>query len=194
MTDTKHISTLASLLAAALLAGCAQTPIAGSAKEPPPHPRADAAVHQPHTEPAAPAIPTDPAQVALRDGIAAYNNGDYNGAIKKLSAPEIAKSSRASQLIAIKYTAFSYCVTHRRRQCRQQFDKALKLDPAFELETGENGHPLWGPEFARAKKVTAAEPARLPPASGAPRRSSAHRRSAAPSPATPGRWASAAPT
>jgi hypothetical protein len=112
----------------------------------------DAVPHDPRTEPAAPAIPADPAQVALRDGIGAYNNGDYNGAIKKLSAPEIAKSSKANQLIAIKYTAFSYCVSGRPGQCRQQFDKALKLDPAFELGTGENGHPLWGPVFARAKK------------------------------------------
>jgi hypothetical protein len=90
--------------------------------------------------------------VALRDGIVAYDNGDYNGAIKKLSVREIAKSSKANQLIAIKYTAFSYCVSGRPVLCRQQFDKALKLDPSFELEAGETGHPLWGPVFARAKK------------------------------------------
>jgi hypothetical protein len=53
---------------------------------------------------------------------------------------------------ALKYTAFSYCVTSRPAQCRQAFDKALKLDPAFELAPGEYGHPLWGPVFAKAKK------------------------------------------
>jgi len=153
MMDTKHIPTLAALLAAALLAGCAQTPVSANGKEPPPHPRADVARHEPRTEAAAPAVPADPAQAALRDGIAAYNNGDYKGAIKKLGASEIAKSSKANQLIAIKYTAFSYCVTRRPGPCRQQFDKALKLDPGFELETGENGHPLWGPVFARAKRA-----------------------------------------
>jgi hypothetical protein len=146
-------SALACLLAAVLLAGCAETPIGASGKEPPPpNPRANAVVHGSSTEPAGPAIPADPAQVALRDGIAAYDNGDYQGAIKKLGAREIANSSKANQLIAIKYTAFSYCVSGRPAPCRQQFDKALKLDPAFELELGETGHPLWGPVFARAKK------------------------------------------
>lgn len=153
MMHSNPISTLACLLAAVLLAGCAQTPIVGSGKEPPPpHLRADAVVHEAHTEPAGPAIAANAAQVALRDGIEAYDNGDYKGAIKKLSAREIAKSSKANQLIAIKYTAFSYCVSGRPGQCRQQFDKALKLDLAFELKAGETGHPLWGPVFARAKK------------------------------------------
>jgi hypothetical protein len=53
---------------------------------------------------------------------------------------------------ALKYTAFSYCVTSRPAQCRQAFDKALRLDPSFQLAPGEYGHPLWGPVFAKAKK------------------------------------------
>jgi hypothetical protein len=153
MMHSKPISALACLLAAVLLTACAQTPIVGSGKElQPPPPHAAAVVHGPHTQAAGPAIPHDPAEVALRDGIVAYDNGDYNGAIKKLSVREIAKSSKANQLIAIKYTAFSYCVSGRPVLCRQQFDKALKLDPSFELEAGETGHPLWGPAFVRAKK------------------------------------------
>lgn len=159
MTPTNRLSLLASLLAAALLAGCAQTPVAGSKEAPAAHARADVAAHPPRAEPAAPAAPADPAQLALHDGIDAYNNGDYNGAIKKLAAPDIAKSSKANQLSAIKYTAFSYCLSGRARQCRQQFDKALKLEPAFELDTGEDSHPMWGPVFAKAKKARAA-PAR----------------------------------
>ena len=165
MTHTKRISALASLLGAALLAGCAQTPTAaGPGKTPPaPNVRADAAAPQQHAAPAAPAPAPAPAvnpvqtaqaaQAALRDGIEAYNNGDYNTAIRKLGAPDIARSSKANQLSAIKYTAFSYCVSGRSRQCRQQFDKALRIDPAFELDTGEDGHPLWGPVFAQAKKA-----------------------------------------
>jgi hypothetical protein len=43
-------------------------------------------------------------------------------------------------------------VTSRQTLCRQQFDKALKLDPSFDLEPGEHGHPLWGPVFTKAKK------------------------------------------
>ena len=165
MTHTKRLSALASLLGAVLLAGCAQTPTAAGAGKTTPAPSVhpDAAASQPHGAPATPAPAPVPAvnpvqaaqaaQAALRDGIEAYNNGDYNAAIRKLGAPEIAKSAKANQLTAIKYTAFSYCVSGRARQCRQQFDKALRIDPAFELETGEDGHPLWGPVFAQAKKA-----------------------------------------
>jgi hypothetical protein len=162
MTHTKLLSALAGLLGAVLLAGCAQTPTAAGAGKTPParNVRAEAAAPQHHVAPPTPAA--DPVQavqavqavqVALRDGIEAYNNGDYNAAIRKLSAPEIARSSKANQLSAIKYTAFSYCVSGRPRQCRQQFDKALRIDPAFELDTGEDGHPLWGPVYARARKA-----------------------------------------
>ncbi|MEO7497433.1 MAG: TssQ family T6SS-associated lipoprotein [Massilia sp.] len=141
MILTNRFAPLAGLLAAALLAGCAHTPFGGGKETPGSHPRADAVA------------PSDPAQIALKEGLDAYNNGDYNGAIKKLAAPDIAKGSKAIQLSALKYTAFSYCVTSRPVPCRQQFDKALKLDPGFELEAGENGHPLWGPVFAKAKKA-----------------------------------------
>jgi hypothetical protein len=157
MHMNRHV-TLASLLAAALLAGCAQMPasMGGTKAAPAAHPRTEAAPHPAHVEPAPPPAPADPAQVALHDGIEAYNNGDYNGAIKKLAAPDIVKSSKANQLSAIKYTAFSYCLSNRARQCRQQFDRALKLDPAFELDTGEDSHPMWGPVFAKAKKAKVA--------------------------------------
>jgi hypothetical protein len=159
MTHTKRLSALTSLLGAILLAGCAQTPTTADAgKTPPTHNvRADAAAPQhrgaPPTPAADPVQAAQAAQAALRDGIEAYNNGDYNAAIRKLCAPEIAGSSKANQLSAIKYTAFSYCVSGRPRQCRQQFDKALRIDPAFKLDTGEDGHPLWGPVYARARKA-----------------------------------------
>ncbi len=91
-------------------------------------------------------------QLILRDGIELYNKGAYNDAIKRLAAPEIAAGPKAGQVQALKYTAFSYCVTSRQTLCRQSFEKAFKLDPSFALLPGENGHPLWGPAFARAKK------------------------------------------
>ena len=56
------------------------------------------------------------------------------------------------QLEALKYTAFSYCLIGRTVSCRQQFEKAFKLDPGFDLAAGEKGHPLWGPVFAKVKK------------------------------------------
>lgn len=89
-------------------------------------------------------------ETALNEGIALYNNGDFNGAIRKLNA--VTGAEKPVQLSAYKYSAFSYCVSGRQLACRQQFEKALKLDPNFDLEPGEKGHPLWGPVFARAKK------------------------------------------
>ncbi len=99
------------------------------------------------------ALPTSDV-TALKEGIALYGDGDYNGAIKRLStADEIwAGGFRPIQLDVLKYIAFSYCLTARQTLCRAQFEKALKLNPAFDLAPGEKGHPLWGPIFERAKK------------------------------------------
>ncbi len=99
----------------------------------------------------APVVSAD--QLALREGIELYNKGSYSEAIKRLAAPEITGASKATQVQALKYTAFSYCVSSRQTLCRQSFEKAFKLDPAFDLQPGEYGHPLWGPAFARAKKA-----------------------------------------
>jgi tetratricopeptide (TPR) repeat protein len=91
-------------------------------------------------------------QAALREGIRLYNEGDFNGAIKRLNSNDIRASSPVrTRVEALKYTAFSYCVTSRPKQCEQAFEKALKIDPDFTLESGEQGHPLWGPVFERAK-------------------------------------------
>ncbi len=97
-------------------------------------------------------VPPTPEQLALREGVEMYNRGDFKDAIKRLSVPEVSNGSKATQLAALKYTAFSYCLTGRQTLCRQQFDKAFKLDPAFDLAQGEHGHPMWGKAFDRAKK------------------------------------------
>ena len=104
-------------------------------------------------EPPAPVISPD--VQALKDGTALYDAGDYNGAVKKLSgANEIWNGhNKDVQLSALKIMAFSYCVTSRAQLCRQQFDKALKLDPAFNLSPGEIGHPIWGPVFLKSKNA-----------------------------------------
>ena len=91
-------------------------------------------------------------QVTLREGIRLYNEGDFNGAIRRLGANELRDAPARTRVTALKYTAFSYCVTSRPKQCQEAFERALKLDPDFTLESGEQGHPLWGPAFERAKK------------------------------------------
>ena len=93
------------------------------------------------------------AKSSLSAGIALYDRGEYAAAVKKLaSSGEIWKADKSVQLEALKYMAFSYCVTSQPAPCKHQFDKALKLDPAFDLAPGEKGHPLWGPVFERAKR------------------------------------------
>jgi len=133
MTRYRAFALLACLLGAVLATGCANPMFAGGA---PANGQAGAAAASP----------------GLKEGIALYDNGDYNGAIKRLGGADVATGPKAVQLEALKYTAFSYCVTSRQSLCRQQFDKALKLDALFDLDPGEHGHPLWGPVFVRAKK------------------------------------------
>ena len=148
MNSIRTLAPLACLLGAAMLTGCASTPFGGAAKTPASHTRTDSTAAPAVAATTAPA----PVQSGLKEGIALYNNGDYNDAIKRLGAADVTGGSKATQLEALKYTAFSYCVTSRQTLCRQQFEKALKLDPSFDLEPGEHGHPLWGPVFIKAKK------------------------------------------
>ena len=121
-------------------------------------------------EPPPPPVPT-PGERALEDGRALYDAGDFNGAIKRLLGAKAiwtdstSATATATKLSAHKYLAFSYCVTKRRTQCRKQFVDALKLDPAFDLEPTEKTHPIWGPEFERAKKEASPAPKSKPGAS-----------------------------
>lgn len=150
-------SALAALL---LLGGCAEFPIFDSKPaRNGAHPKAVTAERE-AARPAAPrprereeAPPRE--SPGLQEGVKLYNDGDYNGAIKRLSARDINNAPLATRVTALKYLAFSYCVTSRPAQCRQSFDKALRLDPGFDLAPGEHGHPLWGPVFTRAKQAAA---------------------------------------
>jgi Flp pilus assembly protein TadD len=136
MNNIRIPSLLTFALAGVLLSGCAQIPFFGDSK--PTARRADTSAGRD--------------QVALRDGIRLYNNGQFDDAIRRLSSKDIAHGSKAHRVAALKYTAFSYCVTNRADQCRQAFERALKLDPKFDLAAGEHGHPQWGPAFTRAKR------------------------------------------
>ena len=145
---------LYALLAAGALAGCAQLaplfePKAGREQRN----AVKRAAERDHNRAVQREAQTGRDQVALREGIRLYNEGDFNGAIRRLSSNDIRSSSPLrTRVTALKYTAFSYCVTSRPKQCQQTFEKALRIDPDFTLEPGEQGHPLWGPAFERAKK------------------------------------------
>ena len=104
---------------------------------------------------------------ALGRGGPGHQGGNFNGAIKRLlGAKEIWDDSTtagalSNKVAAQKYIAFSYCVTNRRTLCRKHFVDAIKLDADFNLEPTEKTHPVWGPEFERAKPQASAPSAPL---------------------------------
>ena len=111
-------------------------------------------------QPAAP--PPDPAEVArqqaevrgkeiLAKGIAEYEAGSYAQAEATFMSPDIWAASDTVKIAALKNLAFTYCVSERPVLCRQSFERALQLDPNFDLTPAEHNHPLWGPEFKNAK-------------------------------------------
>lgn len=154
------LKSLAGLTLALALAGCVQVaPVLGGKEPARAHPRADAVTARPDRTraPSRPARAERPAperaETALREGIDLFNDGDYNGAIRRLSGSEMNGADLRSRTAGLKYIAFSYCVTGRQLLCRESFVRAIRLDPNFNLATGEQGHPLWGPEFIAAKRA-----------------------------------------
>ena len=129
--------------------------------------------------PAAPPEPQPPAlQVQLADGIRLFDQGEFYAAVGRLrNLPDVNSAPVETQTTALKYLAFSYCVTNRRTLCQQQFEAALKLDPKFELAPAERGHPIWKVVFERAKK---AQPKSAPAKGAAPKAPEAKKPSATP--------------
>jgi len=92
------------------------------------------------------------AEQELAAGIRQYEAHNYSEAARSLQASlDAGLSSKSDQVKAHKHLAFIHCVSARERQCRDEFRKALKIDPAFELEPAEAGHPNWGPVFRSVK-------------------------------------------
>ena len=92
------------------------------------------------------------AEKDLAAGIKLYEDGDYRRAAKLLQESlDGGLRGAADQASAHKYLAFTYCVTSRERQCRDEFRKALDADPAFDLDAAEAGHPVWGPVYRSVK-------------------------------------------
>lgn len=87
----------------------------------------------------------------LATGLRQYDEGKYSEAARSLQASLGEGLGSKDQITAHKYLAFIHCISGRERQCRDEFRKALKIDPAFELEPAEAGHPIWGPVFRSVK-------------------------------------------
>jgi len=146
-------------IAALALSGCGALPqkelwpTPPSAPAPAPKAPAAEAKEEPAVETEAPAPKVAPApkrSPQLLAGIAAYDDGKHREAAKLLRSA-FPKLSRVEQVEAHKYLAFIECSLSRNSQCRDEFRKALSLDPAFDLTPAEAGHPLWGPIFRSVK-------------------------------------------
>jgi tetratricopeptide (TPR) repeat protein len=135
------------LAAALLAAACAEMPKFGG-NEP--------------QKPAAPQITEsslrERAQTQLAEGVKQYDAGDYDNAVKNLSASlEHGLLSKAEQARARKFIAFSHCVSGREILCRDEFRKAFEIYPDFALTPAEDGHPIWGPVYRNVRTQLVAE-------------------------------------
>ncbi len=120
------ISRLRIALAVLVLAGCSSMPNIGLA-------------------------PASKGAEALKTGIDDYANGSYPAATKNLHAALDLGLNPQEQVKAYKHLAFIGCVTGKTQLCREEFGKALDVDPTMELDAAEAGHPIWGPVFRAVK-------------------------------------------
>ena len=91
------------------------------------------------------------AESMLDQGIRQYDNGDYRIAARTIQGALDEGLTTRSQARAHKYLAFIDCVSGQQTQCRDQFRKALEIDPGMQLRAEESGHPIWGPVFKSVK-------------------------------------------
>jgi hypothetical protein len=156
-----RFSTAFSLLAvigALALGGCAAPAPADSAPPvvvaaPPPKVDPKPVVTAPIAPPVVPKEPS-PGEKALAAATASYDRGEYAPAIRQLTPLTTDGSlDQANQLQALKLLAFSECLSRKITACRKTFERAFRLDHQFDLAPAEKGHPVWGPQFERARKA-----------------------------------------
>jgi len=93
------------------------------------------------------------AEQHLSSGIRAYEDGDYKSSTQFLqNALSAGLFLNSDKVAAHKYLAFIHCAQAREKSCRNEFRKALELDPKLELTPAESGHPAWGPVFKSLKQ------------------------------------------
>ena len=93
-----------------------------------------------------------PTDKKLNYGVLSYEEGNYQASVMALQGVlETGLSGKSEKVKAYKYLAFIQCVSGREAMCRDYFKKALEIDPNFNLDTAEAGHPIWGPVFRSVK-------------------------------------------
>jgi Tfp pilus assembly protein PilF len=90
-------------------------------------------------------------QSALSAGLKQYDDGEYPQSAKSLQSALDQGLSNKDQVNAHKHLAFIHCSENRTGRCREEFRKALAIDPSLELSPAEAGHPGWGPIFRSLK-------------------------------------------
>lgn len=90
-------------------------------------------------------------QSALRAGLRQYDDGQYPEAAGSLQKALDRGLSKPDQVTAHKTLAFIHCAAGRTGPCRDEFRRALRVDPNMELDAAEAGHPGWGPVFRSVK-------------------------------------------
>ena len=91
------------------------------------------------------------AENMLDQGIRQYDDGNYKVAARTIQGALDAGLTPRSQGRAHKYLAFMHCIAGQQSQCRDEFRKALEIDPRLELKPEEEGHPMWAPVFRSVK-------------------------------------------
>lgn len=84
-------------------------------------------------------------------GLEQFDDGDYDASAKSLQVALERGLPPKDQVNAYKHLAFMHCANNRVAACREEFRKALTMDPALELSAAEAGHPVWGPIFRSLK-------------------------------------------
>jgi tetratricopeptide (TPR) repeat protein len=96
-------------------------------------------------------LPASKAEQLLTDGLVKYDTGDYPAAQALFASAMKEGLKKDDQVRAMKFTAFSLCLTEKFRDCRNEFVKIYDVDPKFDLTPAEAGHPSWTKTFAAAK-------------------------------------------
>ena len=98
-----------------------------------------------------PTKPLTPGERMYQAAMKAYDDADYNLAIKTFQESLKLPLTDVDKIAAHKFIAFSYCLTNRMTQCRAEFEPIFKIDANFDLAPAEAGHPSWGPSFRAVK-------------------------------------------
>ncbi|GAA4417324.1 lipoprotein [Advenella faeciporci] len=115
------------------------------------------------TAPKEPPSPYSPEEEVVLETIKTeFANGNYKTLITQIKAePLMLTGSLAFRTEALKFQAFSECVSKRRTACGKTFNKMLSGNPDYTLDPAESTHPTWGPVFERENKKVQASRLRV---------------------------------